>query len=144
MGFIFLFVAGLKANCCNNNSEKMIFMKTSTQPANSSQKSKPKSKSSGDSSRELISIAQSNIPFDHVDKEDLEKPPKWKIENIRQFMIFIIMAVGIYLPFSPIASSLGFMSLPAVYFLWLACLLTCYCVLTQFVKTWFIKKYGYN
>ena len=76
MGFIFLFVAGLKANCCNNNSEKMIFMKTSTQPANSSQKSKPKSKSSGDSSRELISIAQSNIPFDHVDKEDLEKPPK--------------------------------------------------------------------
>ena len=54
----------------------MIFMKTSTQPANSSQKSKPKSKSSGDSSRELISIAQSNIPFDHVDKEDLEKPPK--------------------------------------------------------------------
>ena len=39
----------------------MIFMKTSTQPANSSQKSKPKSKSSEDSSKELISIAQSNV-----------------------------------------------------------------------------------
>jgi len=163
----------------------------------------------------LYDFSQTGIPFDHVDKEDLEKPPKWKIENIRRFMIFIgpissifdyatyalmwfvfgattvnnqalfqtgwfveslmtqtlivhvirtakipffqswaslpmllitatVMAVGIYLPFSPIASSLGFVPLPAVYFLWLAGILTCYCVLTQFVKTWFIKKYGYN
>ena len=55
-----------------------------------------------------------------------------------------VMCVGMYLPFSPIASSLGFVPLPAVYFLWLAGILTCYCVLTQFVKTWFIKKYGYT
>ena len=55
-----------------------------------------------------------------------------------------VMGVGMYLPFSPIAVSLGLVPLPAVYFLWLALILTCYCVLTQFVKTWFIKKYGYT
>jgi P-type Mg2+ transporter len=163
----------------------------------------------------LYDFSQTGIPFDHVDKEDLIKPPKWKIANIRRFMIFIgpissifdyatyavmwfvfgatsvdnqalfqtgwfveslmtqtlivhvirtakvpffqsraslpmllitatVMAFGMYLPFSPIAHSLGFVPLPAVYFLWLAGILTCYCVLTQFVKTWFIKKYGYN
>jgi P-type Mg2+ transporter len=27
---------------------------------------------------------------------------------------------------------------------WLAGILACYCILTQFVKTWFIKKYGYT
>lgn len=55
-----------------------------------------------------------------------------------------VMAVGMYLPFSPLAPSLGFVPLPAVYFLWLFSILTCYCVLTQFVKIWFIKKYGYT
>jgi len=55
-----------------------------------------------------------------------------------------IMAVAIYLPFSPIASVLGFFPLPAKYFLWLALILSSYCVLTQLVKTWFVRKYGYN
>jgi P-type Mg2+ transporter len=55
-----------------------------------------------------------------------------------------IMAVGMYLPFSPIAHAMGFVPLPPIYFLWLALILSSYCVLTQFVKTWFIKKYGYN
>ena len=163
----------------------------------------------------LYDFSQTGIPFDHVDPEDLVKPPKWNIGNIRRFMFFIgpissifdyctyalmwfvfgatsvenqalfqtgwfveslmtqtlivhvirtakipfiqsraslpmlmitasVMAIGIYLPFSPIASSLGFVPLPAIYFVWLAAILTCYCVLTQFVKTWFIKKYGYT
>jgi Mg2+-importing ATPase len=55
-----------------------------------------------------------------------------------------VMGVAMYLPFSPLSASLGFVPLPAVYFLWLAFILTGYCVLTQFVKTWFIKKYGYT
>lgn len=55
-----------------------------------------------------------------------------------------IMAVAIYLPFSPIASTLGFVPLPASYFIWLALILLSYCVLTQLMKTWFVKKYGYN
>jgi Mg2+-importing ATPase len=36
-----------------------------------------------------------------------------------------IMAVAIYLPFSPIASVLGFVPLPAKYFFWLALILVC-------------------
>ena len=163
----------------------------------------------------LYDFSQTGIPFDRVDPEDLVKPPKWNIDNIQRFMVFIgpissifdyctyalmwfvfgaksvenqalfqtgwfveslmtqtlivhvirtakipfiqsraslpmllitatVMAIGMYLPFSPIASSLGFVPLPSVYFVWLAAILTGYCVLTQFVKTWFIKKYGYT
>jgi Mg2+-importing ATPase len=55
-----------------------------------------------------------------------------------------IMAVAMYLPFSPIAAVLGFVPLPPKYFLWLALILSSYCVLTQLVKTWFVRKYGYN
>jgi Mg2+-importing ATPase len=55
-----------------------------------------------------------------------------------------IMATALYLPFSPIASMLGFVPLPAKYFIWLALILFSYCVLTQGVKTWFVRKYGYN
>ncbi|PZV18837.1 MAG: magnesium-translocating P-type ATPase [Pseudanabaena sp.] len=163
----------------------------------------------------LYDFSQTGIPFDDVDREDLAKPPQWKIDNIQRFMIFIgpissifdyatyalmwfvfgattrdnqslfqtgwfveslmtqtlivhvirtskipffqsraslpmlmitatVMGVGLYLPFSPLASSLGFVPLPAIYFVWLALILTSYCILTQFVKTWFIKKYGYR
>ena len=163
----------------------------------------------------LYDFSQTGIPFDDVDREDLAKPPQWKIDNIQRFMTFIgpissifdyatfalmwfvfgattrdnqalfqtgwfveslmtqtlivhvirtskipffqsraslpmlmitatIMGIGLYLPFSPLASSLGFVPLPAIYFVWLAFILTSYCLLTQFVKTWFIKKYGYS
>ncbi len=37
----------------------------------------------------LYDFSQTGIPFDDVDREDLVKPPKWKIDNIRRFMIFI-------------------------------------------------------
>jgi len=163
----------------------------------------------------LYDFSQTGIPFDDVDREDLVNPPKWKIDNIQRFMIFIgpissifdyatyalmwfvfgansadhqalfqtgwfveslmtqtlivhvirtskipfiqsraalptlmitatVMGIAMYLPFSAIATSIGFVPLPAIYFVWLAFILTCYCLLTQFVKTWFIKKYGYN
>ena len=55
-----------------------------------------------------------------------------------------IMAVALYLPFSPIAAGLGFVPLPSSYFAWLALILTSYCVLTQLVKSWFVRRYGYN
>ena len=55
-----------------------------------------------------------------------------------------IMAVAIYMPFSPMASTLGFVPLPAHYFIWLALILSSYCLLTHLVKTWFVRKYGYN
>jgi Mg2+-importing ATPase len=53
-----------------------------------------------------------------------------------------IMLVGILLPFSPFASALKLEPLPANYFIYLIVILLAYCVLTQFVKNWFIKKFG--
>jgi len=56
----------------------------------------------------------------------------------------LIMAIGIYLPFSPIAGGLHMTPLPAPYFAYLAATLLSYAVLTQIVKTWFARRYGYN
>ncbi len=52
----------------------------------------------------------------------------------------IIMAVGLWLPFSPLASALGFTPLPHLYWPLLLLTLACYLVLTQLVKTWLLKK----
>jgi Mg2+-importing ATPase len=60
------------------------------------------------------------------------------------FMTATIMAIGIYLPFSPIASAIGLRPLPVSYFGWLVAILLAYAVLTQVVKGWFIKRYGLN
>jgi len=55
-----------------------------------------------------------------------------------------VIAIGLALPFSPLAPALGFVPLPAAYFGWLAAILFCYACLTQLVKTWFVRRYGYN
>ncbi|MBT2619486.1 magnesium-translocating P-type ATPase [Chryseobacterium sp. ISL-6] len=54
----------------------------------------------------------------------------------------LIMIVGILLPFSPFATALKMQPLPLSYFPWLLGILTCYCLLTQWIKTWFIKKFN--
>lgn len=54
----------------------------------------------------------------------------------------LIMIAGIAIPFSPLAPMLKMQPLPLSYFPWLFGILTCYCLLTQFVKTWFIKKFN--
>jgi Mg2+-importing ATPase len=53
-----------------------------------------------------------------------------------------IMAIGIYLPFSPLGEHLGMVPLPAPYFAWLAVILLSYCLLTQLVKTVYIRRFG--
>jgi Mg2+-importing ATPase len=53
-----------------------------------------------------------------------------------------IMLVGIYIPFSPLAGKLKMMPLPWHYFPWLAATLLGYALLTQIVKTWFVRRYG--
>ena len=52
-----------------------------------------------------------------------------------------IVAVGAYLPYSPLASWLGFVPLPWSYWLWLLGMLVIYVVLTQLIKTWFYRKF---
>jgi Mg2+-importing ATPase len=58
------------------------------------------------------------------------------------FFTILIMAVAVYLPYSPVAAFLGFVPLPAIYWAWIAGFLVLYCVLTHLVKTWFFRKFG--
>jgi Mg2+-importing ATPase len=58
------------------------------------------------------------------------------------FTSIIIVTVGAWLTVSPLAETLGFVALPALYWLILAGLLVCYVLLTQVVKTWFFRRYG--
>lgn len=57
------------------------------------------------------------------------------------FTSALIMAIGIYLPFSPLASSFKLIPLPGSYFIWLVLILLSYCTLTQFIKVLYIKHF---
>jgi len=163
----------------------------------------------------LYDFSQTGIPFDHVDPEYLEKPRKWKVSEIRRFMVCIgpvsslfdyatfalmwfvfkansveeqslfqtgwfveslmtqtlivhiirtakvpflqsraslamalvtvcVMGIAIMIPFLPIGAALGMVPLPGLYFAWLAAILVGYCTLTQLIKSWFVRRYGYN
>jgi Mg2+-importing ATPase len=53
-----------------------------------------------------------------------------------------VCAVGIWLPFSPLAPALGFVPLPGLYWALLAAFLAAYLVLTHIMKVWFHRKFG--
>jgi len=53
-----------------------------------------------------------------------------------------IMAIGIYIPFSPLGNLIGLQPLPLAYFPWLVATLVGYCVLTQLVKTLYIRRFS--
>jgi Mg2+-importing ATPase len=54
----------------------------------------------------------------------------------------IVVAGGAWLTVSPLASALGFVRLPGMFWPWLAAILVVYVVLTQLVKTWFYRRYS--
>ena len=54
----------------------------------------------------------------------------------------LIVTIGGFLPFSPLAGMLGFTPLPVMYWFYLAGMLIIYILLTQVVKTWFYRKFG--
>jgi Mg2+-importing ATPase len=58
------------------------------------------------------------------------------------FTTLVIMAIGAWLPFSPLATFLGLVPLPAVFFAWLALFTVLYSVLTHLVKSWFYRRFG--
>jgi Mg2+-importing ATPase len=172
----------------------------------------------------LYDMSQVGIPLDNVDQEYLDRPRRWNIKSIQNFMVFVgpissifdyatwflmlyvfgcaafgksgtpdaakshleqifhsawfveslvtqtlivhiirtkripffqsrastpmllttmgIMAIGIWLPFSPIGHYIGLVPLPGVFFLWLLLFAVIYCVLTHVVKTWFYRRFG--
>ena len=53
----------------------------------------------------------------------------------------LIMVIGILIPFSPFAGILKLEQLPLSYFPWLIGILGAYCLLTQYVKGWYIKRF---
>lgn len=172
----------------------------------------------------LYDFSQTGIPTDRVDEEQIAKPLRWRVDNIRRFVLHIgpissifdyatfalmwfvfgcrgylspelseaerqglvrlfqtgwfveslltqtlivhiirtrrvpflesrpsaplllatltVMAVGVWLPYSPFAEALGFVPLPASYWVWVVGFLLAYGTLTHLVKRWFFAKYG--
>jgi Mg2+-importing ATPase len=54
----------------------------------------------------------------------------------------IIVVAGAWLTVSPLANTLGFVPLPLRFWPFLAIMLLSYAVMTQVVKTWFIRRFG--
>ncbi len=163
----------------------------------------------------LYDFSQTGIPFDRVDPDYLMLPRKWRVNDLKNFMVFIgpvsslfdyatfalmwfvfsantvesqalfqtgwfveslmtqtlivhiirtahvpffqsnpaplmasisivVMAIGITIPYTPIGSTLGMVHLPLAYFTWLTVILLCYCLLTQLVKAWYVRRFGYS
>ena len=64
-----------------------------------------------------------------------------------QFLTFTsiyIVTIGLMLPFVPLGRYFGFVQPPPLYFLVLLVIVVVYLFLVQFVKSWFIKRYGYE
>ena len=59
-------------------------------------------------------------------------------------MTLAIMAVGLWLPLSPLAGYFKLQALPAAYFGWLAVILFGYCVLTTLMKRFYIRRFGWQ
>jgi len=53
-----------------------------------------------------------------------------------------IVAAGAWLTVSPLANTLGFVALPLTFWPFLALMLLGYALLTQVVKTWFVRRFG--
>jgi Mg2+-importing ATPase len=78
----------------------------------------------------IIHVIRTNlIPF-------IQSRASWQLTVTTLF----IMGIGAYLPYSPLAATLGFVPLPAGYWPLLLVTLICYLALTQVIKTWLIRK----
>ncbi|MEB0045666.1 MULTISPECIES: magnesium-translocating P-type ATPase [unclassified Pseudomonas] len=56
-------------------------------------------------------------------------------------MTGLVMALGIYIPFSPLGAMVGLVPLPWEYFPWLVGTLLSYCVFAQVMKTIYIRRF---
>jgi Mg2+-importing ATPase len=78
----------------------------------------------------IVHVIRTNlIPF-------IQSRASWQLT----LTTIIIMCIGAYLPFSPVAHFLGFVPLPWQFWPFLLATLVCYVALTQVVKTWLIRK----
>ncbi len=75
-------------------------------------------------------IRTRKIPF-------VQSRASWQVTGLT----FLIMITGIIVPFTTFGSSIGLQPLPLSYFPWLVGILLSYCVLTQLVKNWYIRRF---
>lgn len=75
-------------------------------------------------------IRTKKIPF-------IQSRASWPVMSIT----LVIMAIGIVIPFTRFGSYIGLTPLPLSYFPWLAATLIAYCVLTQVIKKWYIRRF---
>ncbi len=78
----------------------------------------------------IIHVIRTNlIPF-------IQSRASWQLT----MTTILIMGIGAYLPFSPLAKLLGFVPLPWQFWPILATTLLCYVGLTQLIKAWMVRK----
>ena len=78
----------------------------------------------------IIHVIRTNlIPF-------VQSRASWQLT----MTTLLIMAFGAYLPYSPLASTLGFVPLPPLFWGILLVTLLCYVALTQVIKAWLNRK----
>jgi Mg2+-importing ATPase len=74
-----------------------------------------------------------------------KNPLKSRPSNTLIFTSLTIILIGaVIIPFTPLAEPFGFVKPPMQYYEILIGMLILYLVMVQVVKTWFIKKYGYE
>jgi len=56
-------------------------------------------------------------------------------------MTLVVMSIGVWLPYSPFAPTLGLIPLPPMFWSWIALFLALYILLTHRVKLWFIRRF---
>jgi P-type Mg2+ transporter len=59
-------------------------------------------------------------------------------------MTLFIMAIGLWLPLSPLADYFKLQALPAAYYGWLVAILLGYCTLTTLMKRLYIRRFGWQ
>lgn len=57
-------------------------------------------------------------------------------------MTTLVMVIGIVIPFTSFGASIGLQALPLSYFPWLMGILLSYCVLTQLIKNWYVRRFS--
>jgi len=78
----------------------------------------------------IIHVIRTNmIPF-------IQSRSSWQLS----MTTILIMSIGAYLPYSPLAPILHFVPLPWQFWPLLAATLLCYVGLTQVIKTWLVRK----
>jgi len=78
----------------------------------------------------IVHVIRTNqIPF-------IQSRASWQLT----LTTFVIMGIGAFLPYSPLAQYLGFVPLPWQFWPLLAVTLVCYVALTQVIKTWLLRK----